>query len=166
MVIVSTTLQDLTAAAGTAVTGSGTVLPMGDLIRMASRAYHYLAVFDAHSQRPLYLGRSHRIASPDQRLVLYASERGCTHPGCDVPADRCEVHHTNDWANGGHTDIDTLTLACSPHHKLAGNGWTTTKLPTHHTAWTPPPALDRGGPTTNNYHHPERLLGGEDPAGP
>jgi Domain of unknown function (DUF222) len=161
-VIVSTTLQDLTAAAGTAVTGSGTVLPMPDLIRMASRAYHYLAVFDKHTQRPLYLARSRRIASPDQRLVLYASERGCTHPGCDVPADRCEVHHTNDWANGGHTDIDTLTLACSPHHKLAANGWTTTKLPTHHTAWTPPPPLDRGGPTTNNYHHPERLLDDSD----
>ncbi|MDT5221472.1 MAG: hypothetical protein QOF15_3577, partial [Mycobacterium sp.] len=83
-VVVSTTLQDLTTAAGHAVTGSGTVLPMRDLIRMASRAHHYLAVFDEHSQRPLYLGRSRRIATPDQRLILYASERGCTHPGCDV----------------------------------------------------------------------------------
>jgi hypothetical protein len=161
-VVVSTTLQDLTTAAGHAVTGSGTVLPMRDLIRMASRAHHYLAVFDEHSQRPLYLGRSRRIATPDQRLILYASERGCTHPGCDVPADKCEVHHTNDWANGGHTNIDTLTLACSPHHKLAANGWTTTKLPTHRTAWTPPPPLDRGRPRTNNYHHPERLLDDSD----
>jgi hypothetical protein len=84
-VIVSTTLQDLTAAAGTALTGSGTLLPMPDLIRMASRAYHYLAVFDKHTQRPLYLARSRRIANPDQRLVLYASERGCTHPAATYP---------------------------------------------------------------------------------
>jgi hypothetical protein len=161
-VVVSTTLQELTTAAGHAVTGSGTVLPMRDLIRMASRgAYHYLAVFDEHSHRPLYLGRSRRIATPDQRLVLYAAERGCTHPGCDIPADKCEVHHTHDWANGGHTDIDKLTLACSPHHKLAGNDWTTTKLPNHRTAWKPPARLDRGRPRTNNYHHPERLLGEE-----
>ena len=47
-VIVSTTLQELTAGAGQAVTGGGTLLPMRDLIGMASHAYHYLAVFDEH----------------------------------------------------------------------------------------------------------------------
>jgi Domain of unknown function (DUF222) len=45
-VIVSTTLQERAAGAGQAVTGGGTLLPMRDLIRMASHAYHYLAVFD------------------------------------------------------------------------------------------------------------------------
>jgi hypothetical protein len=73
-VIVSTTLQQLTAATGYAVTGGGTLLPMRDVIRMASHAYHYLAVFDEHQSRPLYLGRSRRIASPDQRIVLHANE--------------------------------------------------------------------------------------------
>ena len=57
-VIVSTTLQELAAAAGQAVTGGGTLLPMRDLIRMGRHAYHYLAVFDEHQSRPLYLGRS------------------------------------------------------------------------------------------------------------
>jgi hypothetical protein len=97
---------------------------------------------------------------------VLASERGCTHPGCGIPADKCEVHHTDDWAKGGNTDIDKLTLACSPHHKLAGNSWNTTKFPNRRTAWTPPPRLDRSRPRTNNYHHPERLLGEEDRAGP
>ena len=92
-VIVSTTLQELTSGAGRAVTGGGTLLPMRDLIRMASHAYHYLAVFDEHSSRPLYLGRTRRVASPDQRIVLYAKDRGCTHPGCDVPGYWSEVHH-------------------------------------------------------------------------
>jgi Domain of unknown function (DUF222) len=63
-VIASTTLQELTTGAGHAVTGGGTVLPIPDLIRMARHAYHYLAVFDHHSTRPLYLGRTRRIASP------------------------------------------------------------------------------------------------------
>ncbi len=156
-VIVSTTLQELTSATGRAVTGSGTLLPMRDLIRMASHAYHYLAVFDQHSNRPLYLGRTRRIASPDQRIVLYAKDRGCTHPGCDVPGDRCEVHHIDDWANGGMTNIDKLTLACKPNHQLAGKGWRTRKLPNGRTEWIPPPELDRGQ-RTNDYHHPERLF--------
>ncbi|OBH26652.1 maturase [Mycobacterium sp. E342] len=155
-VIVSTTLQELTAGSGRAVTGGGTVLPMGDVIRMARHAYHYLAVFDEHSDRPLYLGRTRRIATPDQRIVLYAKDRGCTHPGCDAPGYWCEVHHLDDWASGGLTDADKLTFACTQHHKLIDRGWRTRKLPNGRTEWIPPPRFGRG-PGSNDYHHPERL---------
>jgi hypothetical protein len=164
-VIVSTTLQELTAGTGRAVTGGGTLLPMRDVIRMARHAYHYSpasgryphAVFDEHSSRPLYLGRTRRIASPDQRIVLYAKDRGCTHPGCDAPGYRSEVHHIDEWATGGRTDADKLTFACPPDHKLAEKGWRTRKLPDGRTEWVPPPQLDRGA-RTNDYHHPERLF--------
>ena len=160
-VIVSTTLQELTAGAGRAVTGSGTVLPMRELIRMARHSYHYLAVFDEHSNRPLYLGRTRRIASPDQRIVLYAKDRGCTHPGCDVPGYWCEVHHVDEWAAGGTTDADKLTFACAANHKLVEKGWKTRKLRDGRTEWIPPPRLGLP-PGTNDYHHPERFFeGGE-----
>jgi hypothetical protein len=160
-VVVSTTLQELTTGTGQAVTGGGTLLPMPELIRMASHAYHYLAVFDEHQSRPLYLGRSRRVATPDQRVVLYAKDRGCTHPGCDVPGYWCEVHHVDEWAAGGSTNADALTFACSPHHKLAGSGWRTRKLANGRTEWIPPPQLDLGA-RTNDYHHPERLLGDDE----
>ncbi len=57
------------------------------------------------------------------------------------------------------TDIDDLTFACKPHHRLIKpGGWTTQKLPNGQTQWIPPPGNpERGG--TNYYHHPERLLG-------
>lgn len=158
-VIVSTTLQELTSGAGRAVTGGGTLLPMRDVIRMARHAYHYLAVFDEHSSRPLYLGRARRIATPDQRIVLYAHDRGCTHPGCDAPGYWCEVHHLDEWAAGGLTDADNLTFACGPHHKLAEKGWRTRRNPNGQTGWIPPPQLDRGV-RTNDFHHPERLSDG------
>ncbi|MET0898906.1 MAG: DUF222 domain-containing protein, partial [Mycobacterium sp.] len=46
-------------------TGSGARLPMRDLLSMlaTSTSQHYLAVFENHSDRPLYLGRSRRLAS-------------------------------------------------------------------------------------------------------
>ena len=157
-VIVSTTLQELTTGAGQAVTGGGTLLPMRDLIRMAGHAYHYLAVFDEHDNRPLYLGRSKRIASADQRIVLYARDRGCTAPGCDVPGYWTEVHHDDDWAHGGQTDIDKLTLTCKPEHKLLDKGWRTVKLVNGLTQWIPPPRLEHGQARTNDYHHPERFF--------
>jgi len=83
-------------------------LPVRDLIRAASHAHHYLSIFEDDS-RPLYLGRTKRIASADQRIVLHAKDRGCTHPGCHVPGYLCEVHHLTEWADGGDTDIDNLT---------------------------------------------------------
>ncbi len=125
-VIVTTTLKELESAAGIAITGAGTRLPMPDLIRAASHAHHYLSIFDDNG-RPLYLGRTKRIASPDQRIVLHAKDRGCTHPGCSVPGYLCEVHHIDEWAHGGATDIDNLTFACGPHHRLLDHGWTTRK---------------------------------------
>jgi hypothetical protein len=160
-VIVSTTLRELTTGTGRAVTGGGTLLPMHDVIRMASHAYHYLAVFDEHQSRPLYLGRSRRVASPDQRVVLYAKDRGCTHPGCDAPGYWCEVHHVDDWSAGGSTNVDALTFACRPHHKLAGTGWRTRKAANGRTEWIPPPQFGLGA-STNDYHHPERLLGDDE----
>lgn len=157
-VIVSTTLDQLHAGSGHAVTGCGSLLPMQDLIRMASHAWHYLCVFDSHSARPLYLGRSKRVASADQRLVLHNRDRGCTAPGCDMPGYLSEVHHVDEWADGGHTNIDKLTFACPCHHKLLKpGGWRTRKLKDGSTQWLPPPHLPLPG-GTNTYHHPERML--------
>lgn len=157
-IIATATVEQLCTAAGHAVTGGGTLIPMRDLIRMAGHAYHYLCVFDQHSERALYLGRTKRIASADQRLVLHAKERGCSAPGCDVPGYLTEVHHVDEWATGGLTNIDRLTFGCKGHHALVKEGgWKTRKLKDGRTEWIPPPHLPiKSG--TNDFHHPERLL--------
>ncbi|ORB46773.1 HNH endonuclease signature motif containing protein, partial [Mycolicibacterium rhodesiae] len=111
-VIVSATLQDIQAKTGHAVTATGTLLPIPDVIRMATHAYHYLALFDRVKGQALWLGRTKRIATADQRIMLHSKERGCTRPGCDKPGYLTEVHHVDEWADGGLTNIDTLTLAC------------------------------------------------------
>ncbi len=159
-IVVTTTLTELEAAAGRGLTGGGTLLPMSDVIRLARHAHHYLAVFDKGKALALY--HTKRLASPGQRIVLYAKDRGCSAPGCDVPGYYCEVHHVQDWASTHRTDIDQLTLACGPHHRLLDNGWTTRKRANGDTEWIPPPHLDRGQPRTNTFHHPEKLLAEDD----
>ncbi|WP_032397420.1 DUF222 domain-containing protein, partial [Rhodococcoides fascians] len=67
-VIVTMTLKDLEAGCGYAMTATGSRVSIRDAIRMASHAHHYLTIFDDHG-RALYLGRSKRIASADQRIV-------------------------------------------------------------------------------------------------
>jgi hypothetical protein len=160
-IVVTTTLNDLEAAAGTALTGGGTVLPMSDVIRLARHAHHYLAVFDKGEAVALY--HTKRLASQGQRIVLYAKDRGCSAPGCDVGGYYCEVHHITDYAKSHTTNINGLTFACGPHHRmLRPAGWTTRKRANGDTEWIPPPHQDRGQPRTNMFHHPERLLCGLD----
>jgi hypothetical protein len=51
---------------------------MSDVIRWAGHSHHYLAIFD-HG-KPLALYHTKRLASPAQRIMLYAKDRGCTKP--------------------------------------------------------------------------------------
>jgi hypothetical protein len=159
-IVVTTTLKELEAGCGKALTAGGSLLPMSDVIRLAGHAHHYLAIFDKGKALALY--HTKRLASPAQRIMLYAKDRGCSFPGCPVPANLCETHHCNRYATNPVTDINDLALACGPNHKLAEQGWTTRK--NHHgdTEWIPPAHLDHGQPRTNTYHHPEKLLRDDD----
>jgi uncharacterized protein DUF222 len=156
-IIVTTTLKDLEAGAGKGLTGGGSLLPMKDVIRLARHAHHYLAIFDKGQAIGLY--HTKRLASPGQRIVLYAKDRGCSHPGCDVSGYYCEVHHVTDYAKCRTTDVNDLTFGCGGHHSLVEpGGWKTRKRASGDTEWLPPPHLDHGQPRTNTFHHPEKLL--------
>ncbi len=168
-VIVTTTLAELEQAAKAAAdatvpmpaparTGGGSRLPMSDLIRMAAKAIHYLAVFDNHAERPLYLGRQRRIATADQRLICYARDRGCTRPNCVEPGYHCEVHHAPDWAQGGQTDADKLFFACGCDHGVASRGELRTVVTNSgRLGWTD----GSEPPEVNHAHHPDELLHGD-----
>jgi hypothetical protein len=169
-VIATTTLSELDQAARAAHdpnipmppparTGGSSRLPMRDLIRMASDSIQYLVVFDDHSERPLYLGRSKRIASVDQRIVCYARDGGCTRPDCLEPGYHCEANHAIDWADGGQTDTDNVYFACAPDHAEATCGnFVTTVTDNGRLAWS-----DRTGPPrVNRIHCPDELLNDEE----
>jgi hypothetical protein len=169
-VIATTTLGELDQAAraahdpnvpmpAPARTGGSSRLPMRDLIRMASESIQYLVVFDDHSERPLYLGRSKRIATADQRIVCYARDGGCTRPDCLEPGYHCEVHHAVDWASGGQTNTDNVYFACAPDHAEATCGnLATTVTGDGRLAWS-----DRTGPPrVNRIHCPDELLNDEE----
>ena len=53
-------------------------MPIEAAIRMVAHARHYLYIYDEKCGRPLFLGRSQRLASADQRIVLHARELGCS----------------------------------------------------------------------------------------
>ncbi|WP_237741751.1 HNH endonuclease signature motif containing protein [Tsukamurella sp. 1534] len=113
--IITLGIDQLESETGIATTATGGRMPVADALRMMGANPKYVLVLDLAS-RPLFLGREKRLASADQRIALYGAEQGCTAPGCDAPATRCQVHHITEWADGGPTDIACLTLACDAHH--------------------------------------------------
>jgi hypothetical protein len=151
-------------AAVLAVTAGGTLLPMRDVIPLASQSHHYLVIYDNHTREPLYCGRAKRFATAGQRIVLHALERGCTRPSCTAPGYWSQVHHVEGWvADNGETNITKLTLACGPDNRLVEQGgWTTRKRKDGRTEWIPPPHLDTGQSRVNNYHQPEKYLNPEE----
>ncbi|WP_066896628.1 HNH endonuclease signature motif containing protein [Mycolicibacterium houstonense] len=159
-IVVTTTLQELEAGAGVAITSGGSKLSIPDVIRLAAHAWHYLAVYDKHTNLPLYLGRTRRIATPAQRLMLFARDRGCTRPGCTACGNRCQVHHAQqDFAKGGRTNADEMALGCGPDQRLVGPGKWTTRINRHGKCeWIPPPLLDTGQSRINTHHHPQLYL--------
>jgi len=74
---------------------------------------------------PINLGRTARLATPEQRRVIIARDRTCVWSGCDAPPRWCDIHHLDFWEDDGHTDVDRMCLLCSHHHTLVHHGgWT------------------------------------------
>lgn len=164
--IITMTLDQLEEAAGVATTATGGCVPVADALTLAEKTRPWLAIFD-HASRPLHLGRSKRLASAEQRLMLIPFDRGCTRPGCNASPSLCAVHHPVEWADGGATDIDNETFACDPCHALVNaseNGWQTRKAGPGHafpgrTEWIPPKHIDPDRkPRLNHRQHPVELL--------
>jgi len=157
---VPSTLQELEAGYGQAVTATGTLLPIPTVIKLASHAYHYLSVFDKHTGRALHLARTRRIASADQRIVLLAMDRRWTRPGCTVPGAYCQVHHAvSDWARTAKPASTTspwpvpeITAASNPAAGKPENAKTAAPNGSHHHTSTV------GNHGVNDYHHPENYL--------
>jgi hypothetical protein len=103
--------------------GSGEPVSVGEARRLACEAGLLPVVLSGRSQ-VLDLGRSQRLASRPQRLVLRTLYRTCAHGDCGVPFDQCQIHHTDDWFGGGVTDLANLFPICQRHHTEAHTrGW-------------------------------------------
>ncbi|MFH0411608.1 HNH endonuclease signature motif containing protein [Corynebacterium sp. L4756] len=57
-----------------------------------------------------------RFASFKHRLLAKAENLVCPWPDCNVPADRCQIHHIDAHKHGGHTTPANLTTLCRYHN--------------------------------------------------
>ena len=111
----------------------------------------------------LDLGRLTPVPSAAQRRAVMLRDGGCTFAGCDMPTNRCEIHHLEHYhrgsRTGGSTDLHNLALVCRRHHHLAHEGGFTMSrngvtgaVETHRPDGTPIPTRPRAGPL-HPYRH-------------
>lgn len=100
-----------------ATTASGTLLPGSVLGRLACDGSVRGVVFGTDGEI-LHLGTEVRLFTGAQRLALSLRDRGCTFPGCDIPADWTRAHHLVHWLHGGTTTLANGALLCSRHHAV------------------------------------------------
>lgn len=96
---------------------------------------------------------------PQLAEFVRTRDRTCGHPGCRVPAHRCDLDHTVPFGAGGPTSAGNLKAACRTHHRIkqmpgwrvaqaedgtvtwttpSGHAYTSTPPPLHHPRTTPP----------------------------
>ncbi|KMO74442.1 hypothetical protein MCHUDSM44219_03703 [Mycolicibacterium chubuense] len=69
---------------------------------------------------------------PSARLAQFVRLRDmfCRFPGCDVPAERCDIDHSEPWPYGP-THPSNMNCKCRTHHlgKTFAEGWREVQSP-------------------------------------
>ena len=77
-----------------------------------------------------------------QRFVR-SRDLSCRFPGCDHPAEFCDLDHTVPYEQGGKTHASNIKCLCRKHHLLktfwaGSDGWGDQQLPDGTIIWTSP----------------------------
>ncbi len=114
---------------------------------------------DPFSGAVLDVGRQRYRPPAALAEAVRARDHTCTHPGCTVPARRCDLDHVVPWSMGGSTSLDNLTLLCETHHRLKHTpGWSLTRSDDGSLTWrTPSGARYRRDPDGSIIMLPRRI---------
>ncbi len=102
-------------------------------------------------------GRARRLHTRAQRLALIARDKGCSRPGCTMPAAWTECHHVTFWENNGLTNVRDGALVCTYDHHLLHEGLWKILMKQGIPYWLAPPEIDPSRtPRRNTYFNPPR----------
>jgi hypothetical protein len=110
--------------------GFGTIGP-AQLQQMLCDA-NLTPILTAGRHSVLDVGRTHRLATPQQRKAVVNRQGGtCAGPGCRGPV--VHVHHIEYWSEGGASDLHNLIGLCLRCHAAVHQGFFTIDPDTHQT---------------------------------
>ncbi len=102
-------------------TGNGHDLPPETVARLCCDSTLQKVVLDQRGV-PIDVGRKYRTATDAQWAAMRAIYSTCAWKNCDRPLSWCQLHHINEWNNGGSTNLDNLVPLCTTHHHRVHEG--------------------------------------------
>jgi hypothetical protein len=95
----------------------------------------------------------HRLFSEQQRLAMFARDKGCSYWGCDSTFSWTQAHHVTDYKITRRTSVDDGALACTANHATFERmGWTS-EMVGGFPHWVPPDWVDpEHRPRRNKLH--------------
>jgi hypothetical protein len=94
-----------------------------------------------------------------QRRLVWARDLTCTFPGCDHPAEHCDVDHTTPFGVDGVTHPGNTKALCRKHHLLktfwvGRGGWSDAQAADGTIVWTSPAGLQYRAPPGSRIYFP------------
>lgn len=140
--VVTAKAEDIAKGSGRATTGAAESFPIDTAVREGLNGTVFFHLM-SEKGRTVRVETENRYANKNQLAILAARDKGCTFPGCETPPGWCEAHHIVPFSEGGKTNNNNLTLACSYHHHLIDRtDWETIMLFDGRAAWVPPATID------------------------
>jgi hypothetical protein len=143
------------AASGLAVIAGGGIVPtplLAELVRLGAPIRPVVHPAELCSE-PRY--------RPSAKLARFVRNRDqtCTFPGCDRPAERCDLDHTTPHGPGGLTHPGNIKALCRKHHLLktfwiGPTGWTDQQLSDGTIVWISPTGHRYTRPPGSRLHFP------------
>jgi hypothetical protein len=96
-------------------TTTGVAVHPHDVLRAALAGHVRRVVVDA-ADVVIDVGRRQRLFTGAAREAAKLLIVRCEHPGCELPADLCDVDHAIEWAAGGRTDQRNSRIRCDGHN--------------------------------------------------
>jgi len=103
-------------------TGDGMPIDADTALRVLLEGFVRFVIHD-DAGVPIHWGRERRLFTGASREAVISLSHRCTHPGCRVPAGRCQADHLVDWQHGGETRPDNGGPRCGRHNRLRNDGF-------------------------------------------
>jgi len=152
-IVLHADLDDYATGTGVVHTGHGYAVPVAVADRwLDPKAKAILVLLNKTKGIEAYSDQ-HRLFTEQQRLAMFARDKGCSYWGCDAPIAWTQAHHVTDYAITRRTSVDDGALACTANHATFEKmGW---KSIMHNGKphWVPPSWVDpEQRPRINHLH--------------
>ena len=151
--VLTAQVDEFATGTGIAQTGHGYAVPTTVADRWLDPKAKAILVLLSKTKNIAAYSDQHRLFTEQQRLAMFARDKGCSYPGCDAPLSWTQAHHVTDYAITRRTSVDDGTLVCRQNHALFEQmGWTSIML-NDRPHWVPPAWVDPDQKPRRNTMH-------------